>query len=400
MTSANNERAESLVTEARACVEKRELQKASRLAKEALSLAPHNPNVRSLLLLLQNLESNDQILTLCKKYVNDGIENDGKEALRHLKQQTTVPPQDVVELLKLLLEHAGPSTELSDELISTLLANSLAARTDLAKGFLLNTESTRVFHLLYQQGERSFRALSTILLDEAAWTSPKSQKEAKRDAFQLALSKLLDPALEHGDWLMALVARLLASKPKDLAGLLDADVFEIVLSALDIRLDTPIRSQATLATIKLLEETGEQGASFFSTFVTNTVAKTHHDDLIVAFSAAAAVFPIAPAVTAKLFLTPGFLEGLVPTLERNSRGQRYDWLQVYRVDDRTADEKPYRKSHHLEQAALELMSAACIDKACREAVMKNCLDWLDDVAHTGSEAEYASMAALVLAKIG
>jgi hypothetical protein len=29
-----------------------------------------------------------------------------------------------------------------------------------------------------------------------------------------------------------------------------------------------------------------------------------------------------PQTVAKLFLTPGFLEGLVPVLERNSMGQR------------------------------------------------------------------------------
>ncbi|GAB7346919.1 hypothetical protein MBLNU459_g1987t3 [Dothideomycetes sp. NU459] len=400
MTTADSERAEFLATEARSCIEKRELQKASRLVKEALSLAPNNPSVKSVLLLLQGLDNDDQILNLCKNYVSQAVEKDGRDALRQLRSHSTVRPQEVVELLKLLLEHPGPATELLDELISTLLATHLAARSDLAKGFLINTEATRIFALLYQQGERSFKTLSTILLDQAAWTSQKDQREAKRDVFQLALGKLLDPALEHGDWLMSLIARLLASNPKDLTGLLDVDVFEIVLSSLDIRLDASIRSQATLATIKLLEETGEKGEAHYSTFVTNTVAKTHNDDLIIAFSAAAAVFPINPAVTSKLFLTPGFLEGLIPTLEKNSRGQRYDWLQVYQPTDRTADVLPFRKSHKLEQAALELMSAACIDKACREAVSKYCLDWLDDVAHTSNEAEFASMAALVLAKIG
>lgn len=400
-SSADNERAESLATEARACVEKRELHKASRLAKEALSLAPQNPHVKSVLLLLQNQDSGHQILQLCKNYINNHVEADGTEALKWLRQQATTPPeQDAIELLKLLLEHSGSATVLRDELSAALLAGSLPARADLAKGFAVNTEATRIFALLYQQGERTFKALATVLLDKAAWASGKDQREAKRDAFQLALGKLLDPALEHAEWLLMLVARLLAGAPKDLVGLLDADVFEIVLASLDIRLESAVRSQATLATIQLLQETGELGEGFFTTFVTTTVAKTHHDDLIIAFSAAAAVFPIAPVVTAKLFLTPGFLEGLIPTLERNSRGQRYDWLQVYRPGDRTADVQSYRKSHHLEQAALELMSAACIDKACREVVSKNCLDWLDDVAHTGSEAEYASMAALVLAKIG
>lgn len=46
------------------------------------------------------------------------------------------------------------------------------------------------------------------------------------------------------------------------------------------------------------------------------------------------------------------------------------------------------------------MSAACIDKACREAISKNCGTWLDDVANTAEEEDVASLAALVLSKIG
>ena len=46
------------------------------------------------------------------------------------------------------------------------------------------------------------------------------------------------------------------------------------------------------------------------------------------------------------------------------------------------------------------MSAACIDKHCREAVSKHCATWLEDVAATSEEEEYASLAALVLSKIG
>jgi hypothetical protein len=95
-----------------------------------------------------------------------------------------------------------------------------------------------------------------------------------------------------------------------------------VLAQLDIRLDAKIRAQATLAVAKLLEETREAGEAIFTDYVTSTVSKGHNDELIVAFSAAASVFPLVPQTVAKLFLTPGFLEGLVPVLERNSMGQR------------------------------------------------------------------------------
>ena len=71
----------------------------------------------------------------------------------------------------------------------------------------------------------------------------------------------------------------------------------------------------------------EDGEKLFASFVTNHVAKKTNDDLIMAFSAASSVFPVLPAVASRLFLTEGFVQGLVPHLERNSEaaasGKKY-----------------------------------------------------------------------------
>lgn len=57
-----------------------------------------------------------------------------------------------------------------------------------------------------------------------------------------------------------------------------------------------------------------------------------------------------------------------------------------------------RKSSKLERAALELLSAACVDKACRDAISKHCSKWLRDLTNdqTGT---HKALAALILAKI-
>ena len=58
----------------------------------------------------------------------------------------------------------------------------------------------------------------------------------------------------------------------------------------------------------------------------------------------------------------------------------------------------FRKSKSLEQAALELLSAACVDKSCRELIRKYCSDWLQSVSEERNGVQEA-LAALVLAKI-
>jgi hypothetical protein len=378
--SITNQRAELLLTQAKACIEQGQFQKAAQLAKEAASLAPTNSNVQAIIQTLSTASSpGSQILALVQSYVERREEKDGLEAVKLLKQRAAVPTDDITDVAHLLFDHEGKPTEVTDELTGAFVMNSAAARKQLASRIRVGTEATRYFRLLWRRGEHSFNSILPTLLDADAWPNVETQTQAKRDAFLLALAKLLDPALEHGDWSMTLIARLLTSNAHDMAGLIDRDTFEIVLAQLDIRLDVKIRAQATLAVAKLLEETREEGQGIFTDYITSNVSKGHNDELIIAFSAAASVFPLVPQTVSKLFLTPGFLEGLVPVLGRNSMGQR--------------------KSNRLEQAAMELMSAACVDKACRESISKIAYDWLDHVAHTSTEAEAASMAALILAKI-
>lgn len=342
MSDSANSRAESLATEAKACVEKRELQKAYQLAKEALSLAPTNSNVQSVISLLQKSDSNDQILPLCSSYVKTGNHEDGEKALQYLKQQSPIPFKDINPLATLLFDHANKSLQvqqaeppaLFDELTAAALV-SAQLRVEFATRFSQQFavgDPTRLFALFYNRGERSFNALLQTVVDGTPWASNEQHKAAKRDAFQLALGKLLDPALEHPEWLLTLVFRLLASHAEDLreqpqnqqASLLTPENFEIVLGWLDLRASQYTHSQAILATTKFLEEMkgGGKGEETLEAFVKAKVAKTHVEDLIVAFSATAACFPLCTQTASKLFLTSGFLEGLVQTLEHNAVGSR------------------------------------------------------------------------------
>ena len=57
-----------------------------------------------------------------------------------------------------------------------------------------------------------------------------------------------------------------------------------------------------------------------------------------------------------------------------------------------------RKSNTLEQAALELLSAACINKSCREAIERYCSPWLKALAEDRA-GTHKALASLVLAKV-
>ncbi|KAK5005899.1 hypothetical protein LTR28_007140 [Elasticomyces elasticus] len=146
---------------------------------------------------------------------------------------------------------------------------------------------------------------------------------------------MMDAGLEHPERAMQAIARLLTVTAKTLQDLINQDVFDVVLSALDVREPPALRSQAMLAISSLLEITRERGERMLTDFVTTKVHERKCQDYIIAFSAAAAVFPIIPSVAATLFLTEGFIQTLVPMLHSNTVaiGQRQSTAESSNPDD-------------------------------------------------------------------
>ncbi|CZT45881.1 probable cro1 protein [Rhynchosporium secalis] len=142
---------------------------------------------------------------------------------------------------------------------------------------------------------------------------------------------------------------------KPLYELLDTDCLETILSYLDMRQTSSVRGHATLTTSAYLKAAGNKGVKALSSFFNTTVGKGTYDDFITAFSVAASLFPIVPDVIAELFLSEGFVGNLGPLMRRK-------W-----------------KSRKVEQAALEMLNAACMNTPCREAVKKYCTEWLDEI---------------------
>ncbi|CAK7218808.1 SWI5-dependent HO expression protein 4 [Sporothrix curviconia] len=137
--------------------------------------------------------------------------------------------------------------------------------------------------------------------------------------------------------------------------LIDSDCADTLLSYLDMRQPDIVRGHATLTTSSYLKAAGDDGAQKLSEFFYDRVKRGTYDDYIVAFCVAAAVFPIVPELTAEMFLSEGFLASLGPLMRRK-------W-----------------KSRKVETACLDMLNVACMNAACREAVQKYCVEWLEEI---------------------
>lgn len=312
-TDGTSTRIKVLLAAADAAAKTDDLRKAAETLREASHLDPSNAEVKERIIALQRLEEGGNVVDLLKNYLTGEHDEDGKRALQTIKAKR-LASEDAVPAIDLLLG-ATSVQPLLDSLTGSLLSRNIDARRRITVKLVEN--ATQIFEQLYERGEESFNAFSTITLEDTAWKSKDEQDTAQKDVFRLCVATLIEAGAEHLERIMRCIARTLSLASQTVIEIVDADVFEAVLTCLDLRVALPLRSQAILATSKLLEATKEQGEELFSNFITERAEKQTNNDLIVAFSAAAALFPIIPAVASKLFLIDGFVQQLVPNLERN-----------------------------------------------------------------------------------
>lgn len=377
-STASSERIQSLLAKADEQRQAGNVAKASEALREASHIDPENLEVKRAWLALQSQTSAGDPLEAIKTFLSSKTHDDEQKALQSLREAKL--GEDAASEAIGLLVNADHEDQSVDTLLTALINVHVEAKRALASRIAEN--ATEIYELIYVQGDACFNAFNAVVLEDSVWESKKVQQTGQQDLFRLNIATLMEPGVDHPERAMRAIARQLAMSSKEVTTLLDDDAFDVVLSSLDIRLAQSLRSQAMVAASKILEATGEQGETLFSGFVAGKVSQATNDDLIVAFSAAAAVFPVIPAVAAKLFMTDGFVQQLVPNLEKNSK----------------AAAAGKRKSNTLEQAALELLSAACMDKACREAINRYCSHWLKALAED-REGMNETLAALVLAKV-
>ncbi|KAL8800323.1 MAG: hypothetical protein Q9223_002347 [Gallowayella weberi] len=369
----DEDRAVNLAAQAIQLVASGRIENGSRALREAASLAPDNPQVKAAFIKIQSDDEIHILQKLCSKLVLEQSEQAGREGLEYLNRSAEIPGTVAKECLDLLVGRKEVTLkEIRDGIVSGLVRESVAAKSALARRLL--ESSTAAFEHIYDIGDKSANSIAEIVLQPSAWPSESDRMKVEADVFQLFLAKLL--AVGHDDDGRALkgIARLLTTDAGRLHPFIDEDLFDAILCSLDYRQPAEVRSQATLATAKYLELSGAKGQAYLAKFISGHIGKGHGEDLVLAFSAAAAVFPIVPTQAAALFLTDGFLPSLIPLLNKKN------------------------KSEKVEQAALNMLSAACLDGACRTAIKKHCVQWLLLVMNTGKENR-SGLAAVILAKV-
>lgn len=346
------------------------LSDAARLLREATTIAPEHPHVKQAWVTLKQEEQKSELIGVCRNWVKSRDENDGEKALRLIKAKG-LDEKEAEQAMEILYDFKGED-DLLDQVTGELLLHAGAQRW--LAGFV-EEHPTQAYYELFERGDDSIDGLLKVLLTRAVWKSDEAFVQGHRDCFMLSLAMMMEEALEHPERAMKGVAQLLAHHAQNLHGIIDADSFDVILASLDIRLPNSLRSQATLATIKLFELAPNTAQDLVSKYVISRVQRSIADDLVVAFSAAAAIFPITVKAASELFLSEGFVSTLVPLVEG-------------------------KNSTKLEQSALELVSAACIDKNCREAINRHCRTWLEDHVANCPDKKRANLAALVLVKLG
>ncbi|KAF2656552.1 ARM repeat-containing protein [Lophiostoma macrostomum CBS 122681] len=369
-TTTETERAAELAQQARQSVKTGNLSDAARFLREATTIAPDHPEVKAGWVALKEEEARSPLIAICEDWINDHDEATGDKALRLVKGQT-LSNKNAQEAFEILMAFKGED-DILDEVTGELL-NNPGAQTVMAQA--IQDHPTQTYYEFFERGDDSIGGLLRVLLNRSVWPSDEAFVQAHRDCFMLSLAMMMEEALDHPERAMKGVANLLAAHAEHLKGIIDADSFDVILESLDIRNPRDLRGHATLATVKLLELAPETAQKLISNFITYRVQKSTADRLIVAFSAAAAIFPINVSSAAALFLTDGFVSTLAPMVLM-------------------------KKSQKLEQAALELINAACVDKTCRDSINRHCRQWLEDTVGSCTDKHRANIAAVILVKLG
>lgn len=207
------------------------------------------------------------------------------------------------------------------------------------------------------------------------YTRNDISKLGREDQTLLLFARLMEGGQEDNETVKDLdqLTRLLsddieASKTdKSICDVIDDDCLDTILCYLDMRQPELVRGHATLTTSAYLKAAGDKGSKLLRDFFLERVKRGTYDDYIVAFCVAATIFPIVPDLTTELFLSEGFLPSLGPLMRRT-------W-----------------KSRKVETACLEMLNAACMNGACREAVQKYCAEWLEEVVDQDPEEAVKSM---------
>lgn len=317
---------------------------------------------------------NSPLLDLCRRYALYHNNRAGDEAVGFLKSPEASNAASVaLECLQIILEcRQSTMSNAQDFIIAELARQSPTVRQYIAAE--LQTSTTEFFENVYDRGDDAANCLRSVALDDKLWPSEDVRLRVEDDLFQLFLAKLMETGHDHDGRALKGIALLLIADTQRLHAWIDEEAFEALMGSLDLRLPSDVRGQATLVLSKFLEVADAPGQEYLHNYITTHLNRQKGDDLVLAFSAAAHLFPVAPTLMAQLFLSNNFLASVMPLLSRQF------------------------SSPIVHDAFLLLLNAACYDGACRALIAQHCATWLSHKVSNGS-GKQPSVAATILAKL-
>ena len=221
---------------------------------------------------------------LCTKFSDEKDNEAGREAVRYLNRSAEVSSEVAKDCVGIVLDaSAGADIAIRDEIFAGLLKESKVARAALARRLLgggVGSDTTAAFDVIYKIGDGAASGIVAVILDNSAWPTEVARETCEKDVFQLFLAKLLEAGSDGTGRAMRAIARLLAADASTMHNLMDEFTVDTILSMLDYRNATEIRSQATLAIAKYLEASGDIGQATLTKYVTSRVAQQRVIDLV------------------------------------------------------------------------------------------------------------------------
>ncbi|KAF3904635.1 hypothetical protein ABW21_db0205887 [Orbilia brochopaga] len=368
-----HKRAELLASTALGLFSAGRLEDATRALREAIHLAPQNAQVRAAFDRVQETQdAGSRIPDLCRKLLEDASVQSGEEAVKILKAGGSVTGDQANAIVLAIVQYDNPDDEKVRLTAGRILAALVQSSSDGKTCFitLIGPAKLRqpVFNRVLHMGVEPVDALTSVTVDAKGWKEGQKQQEVMEAWFRYLLAHLD----AHANLCIRPISRLLATDAARLHPLVSkADLLKLFTLISNAPKDD-IQTGALLASAKYLESIdADKAQRLLADFLTTRIASDDDDDMALAFAVAAALFPVATSTLANLFHTDGFIQSLVPSL----RG----------------------RSLAVELAAIDLMSAACVDKTCRDAIAKHCETYLKTIA--GAQGDGSAAASVALAKL-
>ena len=261
-------------------------------------------------------EKESKALQLLREYLNEPNAKSEERALDAVKQQQ-LSNDEANEAFDLLANAKG-TFDVLDSLAATLLATNVSARRAAADRLETNVED--VLRRFLEVGENSFDTITSLPCEKDLWRSSDAQSSAQNVVLRFCVRTLAGENHYEPECLMKSIARLVSVASLEVIRAIDVSSFDTIFSYLDFWNSQNLRSLAILSSSKLLQarEQDQDREKLLRAFIQSRVSKNQKDQLIVAFSAAAALFPIATTVVSSIFLADGFVQQVVPALEQRS----------------------------------------------------------------------------------